>query len=179
MSSEPKIATFPVTENLIITPQLRGAYDRASRPELRETATRPLFEELFNEYFRCPSLSVFGEQQLDDNLQAVDITVGYYDNLPQPNLVFVLLAETKRHKEFGGLDVNPTMYGATAYRTKIRFFEFSRANGVFKDRTFSGNLHVNKEEAYWDLKTDGLKIIPVMKEIWEFRKRLGQTTTAA
>ncbi|KAB8227933.1 uncharacterized protein BDW43DRAFT_316342 [Aspergillus alliaceus] len=200
MSSEPKIATFPVTENLIITPQLRGAYDRASRPELRETATRPLFEELFNEYFRCPSLSVFGEQQLDDNPQAVDITVGYYDNLPQPNLVFVLLAETKRHKvesrgelesqlqeygdrylnqEFGGLDVNPTMYGATAYGTKIRFFEFSRANGVFKDRTFSGNLHVNKEEAYWDLKTDGLKIIPVMKEIWEFRKRLGQTTTAA
>ncbi|KAE8420922.1 hypothetical protein BDV36DRAFT_292853 [Aspergillus pseudocaelatus] len=166
-------------DDLITTPQLRGAYARASRPELRETATRPLFEELFIEYFRCPSLSIFSEQQLDDSRQAVDITVGYYDDLPQPNLVFVLLAETKRHKDFGGLAIFQTVYGATAYGTKIRFFQFSRESGVFEDRTFSGDLHVPKEEAYWDLKTDGKKIIPVMKEIWEFRKRLGPVNTAA
>lgn len=159
MAALPKIATCLPAANLITTAQLQGAYERASIPELRETATRPLFEELFNEYFRSVSLSVYGEQQLDESFQAVDVAVGFHDRQALPNLVFVLLIETKRHKvkdraelesqlqeygdrylnpDFGGRAVYHTVYGATAYGTKIRFFRFTRQNGIFEDETYSG-----------------------------------------
>jgi hypothetical protein len=196
MSSVPKIATAAAVDDLITTRQLQGAYKRASEPSLRETASRPLFEEFLNEYLRCSTLSVFGEQQLDQSQQAVDISVGYYDDEPLPNMVFVLLVECKRHKvssrgalesqlqeyadryldtKHQGLAKYPVVYGATAYGTKIRFFKFSRESGCFEDWTFSGDLHHPKEEFYWDLKTDGKKIHGVLKEIWSFRLRLDQT----
>jgi len=79
MATLPKIATCTPTANLITTVQLQGTYERASKPEIRETVTRPLFEELFNKYFRSMSLSVYGEQQLDESFQAVDIAVGFHD----------------------------------------------------------------------------------------------------
>lgn len=151
MAAPPKIATCPNTTDLITTAQLQGAYARACDPKLVETATRPLFEELLNEYLRSPSLSVFGEQQLDDDGQRVDIAVGFHDRNSLPNLVFVLLAETKRHKQtnrfevepqleeyadryldqaFGGCAIHHTVFGAAAYGTKIRFFLSSRGKMV-------------------------------------------------
>jgi len=111
----------------------------------------------------------------------------------------VLLVETKRHKvkdlgelesqlqEYGdrylnkryrGLAVHHTVYRATAYGTKIRFFRFTRQNGIFEDKKYSGNLHVPDEMAYWDLKTDGLSIYPVLREIWGLRQELAQITGA-
>ncbi|KAL4935983.1 hypothetical protein BDV06DRAFT_228312 [Aspergillus oleicola] len=199
MSSQPKIATCPPTDDLVTTSQLRAAYVRASQPNLRETATRPLWEEFLNTYLRYSGLGVFGEQDLDTSRQAVDVSVGYFDDQSVPNLVFVLLVECKRHKvesigelesqlqeyadryldtRHGGLAKHPTVYGATAFGTKIRFFEFSRATGSFKDMTFCGKLHDAKEEFYWDLKTNGKQIHGALKQVWEFRQRLDQKKTS-
>lgn len=140
MSLLPKIAWCSSADDLITTPQLQGAYARVSVEALCEIATRPLFEEFLNEYLRCTSLLVYGEQQLDESRQAVDISVGYYDNEDLPNLIFVLLAECKRHRvkyrgelelqlqeyadrylvyEYGGLAKHTKVYGAIAYGTKI------------------------------------------------------------
>lgn len=196
----PRIANCPLIDDLITTDLLRGAYARASVPELRETATRPLFEQLLNEFFSSDYLGVYGEQQLDPSQQAVDIALGFFDRQPLPNLVFVLLAETKRHKvkdrgelesqleeygdrylsneDWGGLAIHHTVYGATAYGTKIRFFRFTRENGDFEPTVFSGQPRVPAEGAYWDVKTDGRKIIPVLQEIWQLRQELHKITGA-
>lgn len=109
----------------------------------------------------------------------MDITVGHYDNKPALNLVFTLLVECKRHKVrsiaeleaqlqeyadryldvgLGGLAKHLTVYGATSYGTKIRFFRFSRANGFLENIALSGIFGHSKEEFYWDLKKDGRQI---------------------
>lgn len=192
MAAPPGIETYPVTPNLLVTEELRRAYTRASDPKLQEVATRPLFEELFNEFLRNRQhpLSVYAEQELDDSQRRVDIAVGFHDPSPSPKLIFVLLCETKRqntknlgeleaqiedyadryiHKEFGGRAIYPAVYGATAYGTKIRFYWYSRESGTF-DRS--------KSAAYLDLRTDGLQIHDALARIWEFRQRL-QTIVGA
>src|SRR5690606_33271010 len=120
---------------------------------------RPLFEEFLNEFLRNRTfpLSVYGEQQIDETQCRVDIAVGFHD--PSPNVIFVLLCETKRKnitdlgdleaqmqdygdryidKVFGGRAVYPFVYGATAYGTKIRFYTYSREHGSFEHSTLSG-----------------------------------------
>lgn len=187
-STEPLVATRGPSASLLVTDELNRAYERASDPALREVATVPLYEEFFNEWLRCVILHVYSQQAVDDGTKAVDITVGYHD--PTYRLIFVLLVECKRHQvkskgelesqlqdygdryldqKYGGHAKYDTVYGATAYGTKIRFFKMSRSTGTFEDISFSGVTHVSEESAYWDLKADGFKIHQVLKSIWQYR----------
>ncbi|KAK2757374.1 hypothetical protein FQN54_004889 [Arachnomyces sp. PD_36] len=164
-----KIATCSSTADLIITSQLQGAYARVSIPKLRETAIRSLFEELFNEYFRSTSLSIYDEQQLNESFQAVDVAVEFHDRQAVSNLIFVLLTEIKRHKitdrdelesqlqkyddrylntSYERLAMHHTVYETTAYEIKIRFFRFTRENEIFQDEIYSRDLHAFDEKIY-------------------------------
>lgn len=73
------------------------------------------------------------------------------------------------NRQYKGLALHHEVYGAIPYGTEIRFFKVSKkADGTFVGKTYSGELDVPNEEAYWDLKTDGILIYGVLKKIWKF-----------
>ncbi|KAI1907120.1 hypothetical protein LOZ61_006319 [Ophidiomyces ophidiicola] len=195
MAGLPGIEIYPPTASLLVTEELRRAYERASHPDLQETATRPLFEEFLNEFLRNRTfpLSIYGEQQVDESHRRVDIAVGFHD--PSLNLIFVLLCETKRNnvrdlleleaqmQDYGdryirtsadgdGRTVYPFVFGATAYGTKIRFYSYTREHGIFKQLRLSENSPLLETSVYWDLRTDGVKIHQALMAIWNYRKQL-------
>ena len=124
---------------------LYASYLRAQDPKLRESATVPLWENLFNKEI-CEGnndLFVNSQQPTDDTTRAADDVIQYYDQAYNP--VIVLVVEMKRRKKKGkaivdmedqlngymqfffesykgggGLARRDFAYGAVAYGTKIR-----------------------------------------------------------
>lgn len=187
--SLPSVATRPATADLLINEQLQKSYTRAEHPKLRELAVVPLFEKFLNTWLGCDDLGVYSQQHLDESGQQVDLTVGFFDEDPLPNPVFVLLVECKRqeipslgeleaqleeygdrylHTELGGLAKHSSVYGASAFGGKIRFFRFLRAHGYFDGETYFGTYKICDEGQYYDLKTGDIKIHEALSDIWKF-----------
>lgn len=200
MSSLPRIATCPLTDNFLTTRNLEIIYDIANDPRYGSTVSKCLFSQLFDEYFNCASLSAWGRQPVDHTRRSVTLTVGYCHDGPPLNLAYVLLVQAKKHKlksqkeldkqlidygkryldtKGGGRAMNSVVYGAVTYRAKIRFFKFSWENDGFKSAAISAGDDAPPPETYLDVKADGRFVMRIMKDIWLFRQGLGSATTAA
>ncbi|KAM3066215.1 hypothetical protein ACMFMG_012119 [Clarireedia jacksonii] len=137
MSSQPS--------GLITTHALYGAYLQASNPQLRESATVPLWEDILNSEFKqYDNIVVNSQQPLDDTTRSADLVVRSYDQEFKP--VLLLVVECKRHSrtpreidemelqlqhyiqdyftEFGKAQGQTVVYGAVAFGTKIRAWRF-------------------------------------------------------
>ncbi|OJD19459.1 hypothetical protein ACJ73_08642 [Blastomyces percursus] len=71
----PRIAREPATPDLLVTSQLRKAYERASVPKFRESAVVPLFEKFFTTWMCSDDdLGVYSQQNLDEGDDQLRIT---------------------------------------------------------------------------------------------------------
>ncbi|KAJ8063243.1 hypothetical protein OCU04_008476 [Sclerotinia nivalis] len=83
---------------LITTHALYGAYLQASKPELRESATVPLWEDVLNhEFQQYENIVVNSQQLLDDTTKSVDLVVRSYIREFIP--VLLLMVEYKRYNK--------------------------------------------------------------------------------
>lgn len=131
---------------LITAPSLYGAYLQASKPELRESATVPLWEDILNNEFKhYDDIRVNSQQSLDNTTRSADVVVRSYDQGFNP--VLLLVMECKRYSrthreidemelqlelyvqdyfsEFGKSQGRTSIYGAVAFGTKIRAWRFT------------------------------------------------------
>ncbi|ESZ94034.1 hypothetical protein SBOR_5560 [Sclerotinia borealis F-4128] len=131
---------------LITTYALYSAYLQASKPELRETATVPLWEDILNNEFKqYDNIVVNSQQPLDDSTRSADVVVRSYDQEFKP--ISFLIMECKRYSrthrdidemelqlelyvqnyfsEFGKSEGRTGVFGAVAFGTKIRAWRFT------------------------------------------------------